>query len=1100
MPGHIFISYGRRDATPFVQRLQPALVEAGHSVFVDRGGIRPGRPWDESLAEAIDGAAAMIAVLTPHAVRRAGDPGHAGEGDSVCLDEIVRAREAGLHILPVMVERCEVPLPIARLNYIDLVGWRGNAAVFDNGLAALLAALGDAAAPAPPRRDHTWDSDTVLTASGRDFGGRDWLFDEVAEWAGRDASRILLLLGPPGIGKSAFVAEFLRRDGGRTVAAHHLFQSETPATRDAGRFVRSIAAQLGASVPGYAAALRLPETARLLTPAICDTDPASALEGAVVAPLAHLAPPDGLRWIVLDALDEASGAELSGRMRGTSVPALLAPRLERLPHWLRILATARPDPAALRGFEHARRLHLDAADARNRTDLGHWLGARLPASTVARLVTLADGSFLYARLAVDALQRGDVGADLAGLPPALSGLFSRFFQRSFPTEAGYAPARRVLACMLAARERLSEGELVAAAALRPAEGRAVFDALAPYLDRMPDGLGLHHKALADWLTDAAAGDALFLLDPAEGAALLRAWCRDWAAETTPGYRSRHLAWHLAEAGAVAELGALLDAGAFHAARAAAGEQEFTIAADWGELAVAQLAVGGDTAVVRLALTDDSARRDAVVAAIGRAGLAPPRLLGIVGNLRGPGLSGRLAATAGLRLAASAGLPGPLLAAASGRDAALLAAVVPEFYRLWRDHRVAGWAGFEQLLAGIPNRLGVPRGRSVEVAAGISFAILTRDRADSAEMARLSTAWQGVVRAMGRGPLARLFGRSWLRRPLRPLLRALMARQPDYQPFNFAEIRTAFSRPPDAHAPALDIAQVLAEPGLGAGGVVAVLLRPGLLYDVHLMLAAERTLVVLGAGDPAGVIAALDQLMADGPVWFRQSILYVGFHVLREAPQPDPAWLTAYRDWAEATITTDRATLQTQTARYSLVPHMAWPHVVMHRHGQGGDARFIADWLAQAARLGDADFARRALRATGVLSFVYGLDAEALDALRETVRRDDPTLRDAVVVALANIRFSAGPLVDHFLEQLGRQDLIARVAVTPPSLSTQDFPTWIDAFFNSLLIGNVGFRAEVVRILRVTAQARSADELIGLVVDWVVRLLEGGPSATPPAGT
>ena len=1094
MSKHVFISYGRRDATAFVERLRLELAAAGHAVFIDRTGLSAGQAWDEGLAEAIDTAKAVIAVLSPHAVRRAADPGNAEGLDSVCLDEIARARVAGRRVVPVMIERCEVPLPITRLNYIDLVGWNGHAALFRAGMDALLAALGDGAVAEPGPA--AWDSASVLAAKAQDFLGRDWLFDQVADWAVAADVTALLVLGPPGVGKSAFAAELMRRDGGRRVVAHHLFQSETPATRDPGRFVRSLAAQLGRAVPGYAAAVRAPETARLLSPAFCDADPASALEGAVFAPLASLAPPDGgARLIVLDALDEAlsTGADRQGR----AVPELLAPRLERLPSWLRVLATSRPDPAALRGFERARRLRLDEGDERNRADLDAWLGQRLPELAARRLGRLANGSFLYARLAVEALGRADLGFDLEGLPPGLTSLFSRFFQRSFRTEEAYAPARRVLSVMLMARQPLAEPALADITGLSPAVARGVFDVLAPYLSRIGSGLALHHKALADWLTDARGGDPLFLVDRAEGARLLLEWCRGWATGPGGGYQARHFAAHLASAGQVVELRALLDGGAFHTARAAWGEDSFAIAADWGELAAALLATGDDFGAAGLAVTVDAVRRDAVVAAITRADLPARRLLPVLSAMQGRGVAGQSARVAALRLAAGAGLSGPLLDAVRSGDPALVAVAVPEIYRLWRDYPEEGWVAFERILASIPNWAGLPHGGAVEVSAGVSFAILTRELADAAALARLSAGWRAVVHTLQRGMVARLLGKGWVRAPLKPLLRALMARQPDYQPLNYAELCTAFARPTEAHDPALEIVACLEDPARGAMTIAAVLTRPGLLFDVHLMLAAERTLIRLGADDPAGVLDTLSRLMAEGPVWFRQSILYAGFHVLMGVSDPPAKWLSRYADWAYATIGPDRATLRTDTRAYQLVPHMAWPEVVLHRHGQAAEGRFIADWLAQAAALGDADFARRALGAAEVLSFVYRLDGLALEALRGAIMRDDPALREDLVRALANIRFNAGGLVDAFLERIGRQDLRSRVAVTAPTLSMRDFPTWIDAFFNHLLVTNDAFRAEVVEVFRHTARARGVEELLSIVVDWVVHLLE---APATPAGT
>ncbi len=1090
MPGHVFLSYGRRDASAFVEQLRPALAEAGFIPFVDLVGLRAGEAWDEGLAEAIDTADAVVAVLSPHAVRRAGDPGSADSMDSVCLDEIVRARNANRQVVPVMIERCDVPLPIARLNYIDMVGWQANPAILRSGFATLLAALRDAGPIAEPVS--AWDSSGVLATKAQGFLGRTWLFEQVSEWLAVGTEPMLLLLGPPGVGKSAFAAELLRRQEGTEVVAHHLFQSETPATREAGRFVRGLAAQLTRSVPGYAAAIRAPETSRLLYPSESDADPASALEGAVLTPLAALADPGGKRMIVLDALDEALSTGM-GR-QGRSVLELLAPRLDRLPPWLRILATSRPDPAAIRGFEAAHRLRLDEVDERNRADLRDWLDQRLPPEQAARLAVVANGSFLYARLATEALTQADRAFSVEDLPPRLTGLFSQFFARSFRSEAAYTPARRVLSVMLAAREPLTEPVLAAITGLGPAAARAVFDALAPYLDRAAGTLSLHHKALADWLTDAQGGDPYFLVDPGEGRGLLLDWCRNWARLPAEPYKFRHLAAHLAEAGQAGELRDLLQAGRFHAARQ---DDAFALAADWGELAGALLAIGDDEGAARLAVTTDAMRLESVVAAIGRAALPPSRIGRVVAAMRGKDAAGRAAQVAALRLAARAGLPDPLLAAVRGNDPALVAVAVPEAYRLWRDHRETGWAVFEQILAGLTNWAGKPRDAAVNVAAGLSFAILTRDLTDHATLARLSQAWRTAVHTMQRRPAARLVGRSWVLVWLKPLLRALMTRQPDYQPFNYAEIRTTFARPPEAHDPALPILDCLEDPSRGTAIIADVLTRPGLPFDVHLMLTVERTLVRLGAADPAGALQTMSRLMAEGPGWIYQSVLYSGFHVLSTATDPSDEWLTAYADWAYTTIGPTRATLQTDSKAYQLVPHMAWPQVVFHRHGRPAGGRFIADWLDQAAELGDADFARRGIRAAEVLSFVYQLDALALEALRSTLRRDDPALREDLVCALANIRFHAGALVDSFLQEIGRPDLLVRVASTSPTLSMRDFPTWIDAFFNRLLVTNDAFRAEVVGALRRTATARSAGELLSMGVDWVVHLLEGGMNTPPP---
>jgi hypothetical protein len=1093
----IFISYGRLDAGGFVERLCRTLEAEQLPYFLDRTGIPLGRDWDEHVTEAIDTAHTMIAVLTPHAVRRRGDAGGAAS-DSNCLDEIARARRVGVPVIAVMIQSCDLPLGIERLNYVEMLNWDSKPSVFERGIAQILDALRGAALPEP---GPLIPKPLPMTA---DFSGRGWLFAAADEWLGRRPGKTLLIVGAPGVGKSAFLEALNARNGIRVVA-YHEFKADQPSTRAPGEFVRNLAVSLQNTVPLYAPAVRTPETARWLSATEVHSDPARALQAAILGPLLEVAPPDGeQRLILLDALDEALPTEGEERL-GVTVPEMLSPWLERLPPWLCIVATARAHPIILRDFARADLMRLDEDDVRNREDLEAWLATtRLPKATARRLSVIAKGSFLYARYAVLALERGEQDFDIEDLPPGLAGLFAKYFKRSFKDKAAYGPARRLLSVMLAAREPLGERVLALVAGLNARARREVFDALEPYLDRAGRVVTVHHKSLADWLTDTETSGIAnpYLVDRAEGAALLLEWCQAWAGETLEPYQTRYLSAHLADAARAQELRRLLEGGAFHAVRVARKDDPFLIAADWGELAAALLAQGDDAGAGMLAVTMDAARRDSVTAAITRANLPAARLLKVLAVMRGKDAAGIYAQAASLRLASGAGVGAPLLEAVRTKNPALASVAVPEFYRLWRDHPEAGWDAFQRLLASITGFGGIPHGQTIEVSAGVSFAILTRAGADKATLAALSAAWREAVLSIQRGALARVMGRKWARVALTPLLRALMAKQPDYQPFNYAEICTAFARPESHRGPALEVIACLERPARGTGPIVEVLTQSGLLFDVHLMLAAERSLVRLGADDPAGVLTALGRLMQDAPIWFRQSVLYVGFHVLSHSKNPPARWLRDYEAWAYNTIGPERGVLCTETKVYQLVPHMAWPQVVLHRHGKGKEGRFISDWLQQAAQLADPDFARRAMNAAEVLSFVYQLDGLALEALRFAVLRDrdDPSWRELLVCSLANIRFNAGALVDAFLTELGRPDLRARVAATSPTLSKEDFPTWIDAFFNHLLITDDWFRSEVVDALRRTAKARSGEEVLSISVEWVVHLLEGKRLAATSAGT
>ncbi|MGC8468796.1 MAG: toll/interleukin-1 receptor domain-containing protein, partial [Acetobacteraceae bacterium] len=254
----LFLSYGRRDGAEFADRLAADLTAAGHSPFLDRRALRLGHAWDETLAAALDEAEALLAVLTPHAVRRAGD-GTADGQDSVCLDEIARARRIGKPVLPLMVLPCDPPLTLERAHYLDFTGWQGSEARYRARLEELLARLAGAEpAPAPLPAGTAWDFAPRIAEAAAGFTGRDWVFDRIAAWRDGADPRPLLILGEPGIGKSSLLAEFLRRDRGTRVLAAHFFQAELPATRDPARFTRDLAGVIAVGLPAYAAALRAP--------------------------------------------------------------------------------------------------------------------------------------------------------------------------------------------------------------------------------------------------------------------------------------------------------------------------------------------------------------------------------------------------------------------------------------------------------------------------------------------------------------------------------------------------------------------------------------------------------------------------------------------------------------------------------------------------------------------------------------------------------------------------------------------------------------------------------------------------------------------------
>lgn len=414
-----------------------------------------------------------------------------------------------------------------------------------------------------------WDFGAYMAERRGVFEGRAWLFQRVDSWLAAAGPHALLMHANFGVGKSAFMAELVQRGG--AVLAWHFCQHDTNETLQPGAFVRSLSGQLARTLPAYRQMVEVdPALQELLDRAMAD--PGSALEGAVLGPLARLPAPDAPRLLLLDALDEALELNTTDTKRGSLVQ-LLAAKAARFPTWLRVLATARPNPSVLRALQGPFDVQaLDAESANNVDDLRRYIGGRFAHESLAsalrrsahtpqqladRLLRLSEGKFLYAVRALRDLEQGSISvAELTVLPPGMDSFYLDAFERRFP-RAGrdYAAARELLGLVCAAREPLPRDVLAEVLRVSESELRAVHAALPDFLRLRAGRLAFDHLSLAEWLTCedahgfARAGE--FAVDLAAAQARLRAWAlarvQAGTAQASP-YLLRHLAAHLADAG------------------------------------------------------------------------------------------------------------------------------------------------------------------------------------------------------------------------------------------------------------------------------------------------------------------------------------------------------------------------------------------------------------------------------------------------------------------------------------------------------------------------------------------------------------------------
>ena len=103
----IFVSYPRKNAE-FALQMAKELKAEGFQVWFDQLDIQAGSRWDDEVQKALGECEIFMVILTPEAI----------ESQNV-KDEIGYAIDSGKRILPLLLEKCNIPFRLRRFQYVD---------------------------------------------------------------------------------------------------------------------------------------------------------------------------------------------------------------------------------------------------------------------------------------------------------------------------------------------------------------------------------------------------------------------------------------------------------------------------------------------------------------------------------------------------------------------------------------------------------------------------------------------------------------------------------------------------------------------------------------------------------------------------------------------------------------------------------------------------------------------------------------------------------------------------------------------------------------------------------------------------------------------
>jgi hypothetical protein len=327
---------------------------------------------------------------------------------------------------------------------------------------------------------------------------------------------VFWILGAPGVGKSAFAAHLAHFYGRGTIIAVQFCDWQKSDHRDPRSIVRTLAFQIASQLPDYRKLL-------LASPEISELDKKDSSElfdFLLAAPLRLTI--DGKReryLIIIDALDEAG---VDGR---NELVEMLAKNAARLPDWIGLVVTSRPESDVVAPLQGLNPFVLDTAAESNRIDIRDYLRRELVSQLQNRpsadllleqIIEKSGGVFLYVERFCDDVQRGQLSLERPDqFPQGLGESYFQYFQRQVPDlEKFRRDVRSVLRAIIAAREPLPVEILQRLFNWQDEELRDFTRTLGSLFPVTKDGdhevIKPYHKSVAEWLADDARAGAYFV--------------------------------------------------------------------------------------------------------------------------------------------------------------------------------------------------------------------------------------------------------------------------------------------------------------------------------------------------------------------------------------------------------------------------------------------------------------------------------------------------------------------------------------------------------------------------------------------------------------
>ena len=372
-----------------------------------------------------------------------------------------------------------------------------------------------------------FDFSSHLAYKREGFVGRKWLFLELESiFEENQVTAGVLITGAPGSGKSALMSQLICSPYSSLLIhdntiGYHLCEYAQKGTRDGARFVRNLVDQIAARIPEYSKHVMNNEQIRAELDTRCHKDTTGCFFTTIVGPLRKLKQPDGLRFIVIDALDECFESD----MKTSEIMKILQSKILDFPKWLKVILTSRNVTSVTSKLPQMQinRTALYATDERNVDDIRSYVSRFVSQNTdfsdrlltavsfrsktdgikifLKRVIKRAEGNFLFVKMTLQYMKDTEGKVDFHSLSTSLFDLYNSFFNRQFGDD-GFGPFRPIFEVLLAVYSPLqSDGfQEILKSEYELENIPKLIDHVSCFLRFGRDGtVRLFHQSFADWL-------------------------------------------------------------------------------------------------------------------------------------------------------------------------------------------------------------------------------------------------------------------------------------------------------------------------------------------------------------------------------------------------------------------------------------------------------------------------------------------------------------------------------------------------------------------------------------------------------------------------